>query len=63
VSLPQILLYLNSAISEKTHPSVLIQTNLKVTRELAFEREVLYRSIANLLKQIEIDDKSDAVHG
>ena len=36
---------------------------LKVTGELAFVRKVLYRRIVNLLKQTEIDNKSDAMHG
>ena len=63
MSLPQILLYLNLAISEKNASLSRPKKILKVTGELAFVREVLYRRIVNLLKRTEIDNKSDAVHG
>ena len=63
MSLPQILLYLNFALSEKTHFSAIIHKILKVTGELAFVRKVLYRRIVHFLKRTEIDNKSDAVHG
>ena len=46
----------NSSLSRHTK-------TLKFTGELAFVREVLYRRIVNHLKQTEIDNKSDAVHG
>jgi hypothetical protein len=50
-------------ISEKNSSLSRHIKTLKFTGELAFEREVLYGRILNHLKQTEIDNKSDAVHG